>query len=147
MAISGAKKENGYYVFSPNEARNIYGYGGGYQRLPIYNFDINTQYTFSIYGHTTGVTLDVLYDYIDGSTNSSLFNKQQDDIFVFSSTKGKTIDKIRFSVSTNDLVYAKYIQLEEGDKATEYEPYYIESNTTVVQEKNHTLKAIWEPNS
>ena len=39
------------------------------------------------------------------------------------------------------------IQLEEGDTATEYEPYYITPSTTVVQEKNHTLKAIWQPNS
>lgn len=38
------------------------------------------------------------------------------------------------------------IQLEEGDTATPYEPYYITSNTTVVQEQNHTLKAIWQAN-
>ena len=37
------------------------------------------------------------------------------------------------------------IQIEEGNKATPYEPYYITSDTTVVQEKDHTLKAIWEP--
>lgn len=39
------------------------------------------------------------------------------------------------------------IQLEEGDTATEYEPYYITPTTPVVQQKNHTLKAIWQPNS
>ena len=39
------------------------------------------------------------------------------------------------------------LQLEEGDTATEYEPYYITSTTPVVQQKNHTLKAIWQPNS
>ena len=39
------------------------------------------------------------------------------------------------------------LQLEEGDTATEYEPYYITPTTTVVQQKNHTLKAIWQPNS
>jgi len=37
------------------------------------------------------------------------------------------------------------LQIEEGTEATAYEPYYITSNTTVVQNKNHTLKAIWEP--
>lgn len=36
------------------------------------------------------------------------------------------------------------IQLEDGSTATPYEPYYISSNTQVVQEMNHTLKAIWE---
>ena len=39
------------------------------------------------------------------------------------------------------------IQMEEGDTATEFEPYYITPSTTVVQDKDHTLKAIWEANS
>ena len=39
------------------------------------------------------------------------------------------------------------LQLEEGDTATEYEPYYITPTTPVVQQKNHTLKAIWQANS
>lgn len=38
------------------------------------------------------------------------------------------------------------LQLEEGDTATEYEPYYITPTTPVVQQKNHTLKAIWKAN-
>ena len=38
------------------------------------------------------------------------------------------------------------IQLEEGDTATEFEPYYITSSTKVVQNKDHTLKAIWKEN-
>ncbi|MBQ8891875.1 MAG: InlB B-repeat-containing protein, partial [Bacilli bacterium] len=40
----------------------------------------------------------------------------------------------------------KNLQLEEGDTATEYEPYYITSGTKVVQDKDHTLKAIWKEN-
>lgn len=38
------------------------------------------------------------------------------------------------------------LQLEEGSIATEYEPYYITSSTTVVQPNNHTLTAVWEKN-
>ena len=38
------------------------------------------------------------------------------------------------------------LQIEEGNTATEYEPYYITSDTKVVQQKNHTLKAIWQAN-
>ena len=34
--------------------------------------------------------------------------------------------------------------LEEGNQATEYEPYYIKANTKVTQGSNHTLTAIWE---
>lgn len=36
------------------------------------------------------------------------------------------------------------IQIEEGSTATDYEPYYVTSETTVTQEQNHTLTAIWE---
>ena len=38
------------------------------------------------------------------------------------------------------------LQIEEGNTATEYEPYYITNDTTVVQQENHTLKAIWQAN-
>ena len=40
-----------------------------------------------------------------------------------------------------------HLQLEEGDTATPYEPYYITNDTTVTQSQNHTLKAIWKANS
>ena len=36
------------------------------------------------------------------------------------------------------------IQLEEGTEATEWEPYFITSDTIVTQEGAHTLTAIWE---
>lgn len=49
--------------------------------------------------------------------------------------------------SSNAKATVSNIQLEEGDTATEYEPYYITSSTKVVQDKDHTLKAIWEQNS
>ena len=39
------------------------------------------------------------------------------------------------------------LQIEEGTEATPYEPYYVTSDVTVTQEKNHTLTAIWEPSS
>jgi len=45
------------------------------------------------------------------------------------------------SISWNNM------QIEEGTTATEYEPYYVTSNVKVTQEKNHTLKAIWQANS
>lgn len=38
------------------------------------------------------------------------------------------------------------IQLEEGDTATEYEPYFVTSKTKVTRNFNHTLKAIWKEN-
>ena len=46
----------------------------------------------------------------------------------------------------NSITYSN-IQIEEGSTATPYEPYYITSSTEVVQNHNHTLTAIWKPNS
>ena len=50
----------------------------------------------------------------------------------------------------NEILIFRISVLDVDDTITEdnfkYEPYYIESDTTVVQDKNHTLKAIWEEN-
>lgn len=66
----------------------------------------------------------------------------------FTSRVNDTIECIYVSYGTGDAYsYIKNFQIEEGTNETAYEPYYIESNTKVVQRQNHTLKAIWEPNS
>ena len=44
----------------------------------------------------------------------------------------------------NGIAILSNIQLEEGNTATEYEPYYVTKDVKVTQRKNHTLKAIWE---
>ena len=52
---------------------------------------------------------------------------------------------------TNGILTFRISVLDVDDTITsdnfEYEPYYIESDTKVVQRQNHTLKAIWEENS
>ena len=55
---------------------------------------------------------------------------------------------IRFTISyvNSNSQWYNTTQIEEGEQATEYEPYYITSNTKVVQNHNHTLKAIWKKN-
>ena len=50
------------------------------------------------------------------------------------------------SITNNPIYYISDIQVEEGNTATAYEPYYITPTTEVVQAKNHTLTAIWEQN-
>ena len=53
--------------------------------------------------------------------------------------------------NNNELVTARISVLDVDDSITEnnfeYEPYYITSSTNVVQDRNHTLKAIWKANS
>ena len=52
--------------------------------------------------------------------------------------------------NTNEILTFRISVLDEDDTITvdnfEYEPYYITPSTTVVQQKNHTLKAIWKAN-
>ena len=51
---------------------------------------------------------------------------------------------VRMGSRGNADVDVSKIQLEEGTEATEWEPYYITSETEVVQKQDHTLTAIWE---
>ena len=60
------------------------------------------------------------------------------------------ISKIRiYQEGTQPIgTYTKFknLQLEEGNVATEYEPYFVTSKTKVTRNFNHTLKAIWKEN-
>ena len=68
---------------------------------------------------------------------------------------GGTISYIRitqyvngvYSTGTIDDIDNLQIQLEEGDTATSYEPYFgnVTSDTIVTRGENHTLYAMWEP--
>ena len=81
-------------------------------------------------------------DYIVGTyINNSSKN------VTYESPSNATYMRIAYSIKINyDIVKRYNLQLEEGIAAAEYEPYYITPSTTVVQEKNHTLKAIWKAN-
>ena len=48
------------------------------------------------------------------------------------------------SYGVDGTAYITHVQLEEGTKVTEWEPYYITNNLNIVQNKDHTLKAIWK---
>ena len=50
-----------------------------------------------------------------------------------------------FTEGTIDQIENLAIQLEVGDEGTTYEPYLVTSSTTVKQNRNQTLTAIWEP--
>ena len=51
------------------------------------------------------------------------------------------------NIPNNCNVYISNVQIEQGPTATTYEPFYVTSDTTVTQDKNHTLTAIWEKNN
>lgn len=117
----------------------------------------NTNYSIS--ANVELINLDHTYIRITkernlNNGNTFILNKQVDDGY-FSS--GFLIDDndettaalaIYGNLGKSDETGVKYsnIQIEEGNTVTEYEPYYIKPSTTVVQEKDHTLKAIWQAN-
>ena len=73
----------------------------------------------------------------NNSTKKLSFNTPSDAQFIY----------FRVGVANKGESIKYYnIQLEQGETATPYEPYYITPTTKVVQQKNHTLKAIWQAN-
>ena len=59
------------------------------------------------------------------------------------SQNNQDMTSINMNLSTDEVILTN-VMLEEGETATEYEPYYVTSNVKVTQTKNHTLKAIWK---
>ena len=142
MAISGARYENGYYVFHVGNLNRKYGSAG---RPLSFDFKENTRYTFSVYGHTAEDKIIINLLYMDGSESLyHWFMGTTNMLYSEVSSADKTLSGINLSYGIGNNAYFKYVQLEEGSTATPYEPYYITSNLNIVQNKDHTLKAIWK---
>jgi len=146
MTIEGATKENGDYKFSVGSAHSKY-----YNGIPQLSFKENTSYTLKINGHvdefsTPGRRLLFVINYSDNTHDDVALNYTSDIVITYTTPANKTISNIIMSYGTGSGVnaYIKKVQLEEGDTATEYEPYYITNDTKVVRHEDHTLKAIWE---
>lgn len=85
-----------------------------------------------------------------------IFGQTADNSEIYITTNGsiktitKDVQKIRIYQEGSQPIgtYTKFknLQLEEGDTATEYEPYFVTSKTKVTRNFNHTLKAIWKEN-
>ena len=120
----------------------------------IINYEEGKKYTisFNTWSDST-VNFDKTLLHINGSTSTN------HNLTTITPTKQRLIGTITYhdntttslhiypTVTADNNYYISNVQIEEGDTATEYEPYYIKPSTTVVQQKNHTLKAIWQPNS
>ncbi len=149
MAIDGATKENGYYVFNHVHANQKYGKSN---QLPIYDFMAETQYTYTIYGYVSDNRMMFYFTYIDDNTSYNNFARNTFGEKVISSRAGNTIKKLTLSYGNSGssdvnlrTAYISHIQLEKGDTATEFEPYQeYSSDTVVTKASNHTLHAIWE---
>lgn len=109
----------------------------------------NTKYTISWESDNNITALS--YGFINGNWSDGYRVAGNNAIkknFVFTAPQDGEYITYRVGASTSgDSITYSNIQIEEGETATEYEPYYITPSTTVVQKNNHTLKAIWEANS
>ena len=143
LAINGATYQNDHYVFTFRNAYNKYGNGNYF---PITNFKPNTQYTLSVWGYVADsrIWFNLIHD--DDSISRLYFGPTTETKISVTSKAGGTVTKMTTSYNTTNPAYITHMQLEEGATSTEFEPYYIDNNTIVVQQQNHTLKALWEPN-
>ena len=95
-----------------------------------------------MYYKQDGTFISDIYIYTEGEGHKEIQFITPDDTFYlvlnFAATGGGLS-----GLTSTDVQFSK-IQLEEGSVATDYEPYKIISTTQVVQNKNHTLKAIWK---
>ena len=141
LAISGAKVEKGYYVFSSINAYNKYSNGNF---LPKFNFKENTQYTYSVYGYISSGSLRFNLAYSD-TIGRLIFNIRTEGMQSLTSPPDVTLNPYQtMSYGINRIAYIKHVQLEEGTDVTEWEPFYLNKYTKVTQIENNTLKAIWK---
>jgi len=111
----------------------------------IYEMNIlpNTSYVITNNGGCTAPGYAIY-----NSNGDMLSGNRYNNTRIIKFTTPSNASYIRFTVITIASKSDKETyQLEEGTTATAYEPYYITNGTTVVQDKNHTLTAIWQKNS
>lgn len=162
MPIEGATHENEYFVFNPSKAHTLYGAflndSYEYSYVGSSNIEIdfkdNTSYTISFKGFTDYIdtynvhqSIFICFLYTDKTETYDVLNTGVEKEKYVVSDPNKKIEHIVISFGREiGNVHLSYMQIEEGDSATEYEPYYITNGTKVVQDKDHTLKAIWKKN-
>lgn len=110
------------------------------------NVNPNTTYTITNSGESTAPGY-AIYD----SSGTRLDGANYANNATITFTTPATASYMKFSVvtkTTSNRYDKETFQLEEGSAATTYEPYQeYTSDTIVAKQENHTLKAIWQPNS
>lgn len=101
--------------------------------LPAGEFEENTQYTLSYIAYNEGATVSgngirFIIKYTDETHNikNTPNNTSEWTKFTYTTAQGKTVDYIGISYNSgpNNIWHIKELQIEKGDKATEYVPYF-----------------------
>lgn len=102
--------------------------------------DDNLTYAYSIFTQDNSL-------YVRGDTQLTYFPQ----IYTFSKNmigdsggQNKSVMLQLWNAGTVFNNYTIKLQIEEGNSATRWEPYYVEDTTTVVRAQDHTLTAIWQ---
>lgn len=153
-------EKNGLHYIVTDQTIHIYGentkkdiaYGlFGYDTLNE-ELEQNKTYTFSSFGiNNSNVYSQTNYWIKDLNSQASLGHVNYVNssiVFTIPENYDRFAQVFIGIKNTADIVDETFkIQLEEGNEPdTKWEPYYITSETEVVQEKDHTLTAIWEEN-
>lgn len=125
------------------------GYGVGFSISADANHKYSLSYDATVNSGDSYPYASIMYYSEDGTFIRQLFSfgsRHKEITFITPSNMKYLVITFCDSGSSNDLTNLTFsnIQLEENSSATAYEPYYITSSTTVTQNKNHTLTAIWE---
>ena len=124
-------------IWSIETTSSGYGVGFPIQVLPSTQYIISNNTFNSMFG----------ISYYDSTGNLISYAMDNSVRIPFTTPSNCSIVNIILVGGKNSIKKFSNIQLEQGSTATPYEPYYITSSTTVVQAQDHTLKAIWEPNT
>ena len=138
----------GIYTSNTNGAHHIYGYdvfnymenGKSYvASAEIVNLGSNGQIYIGFDTYTNGSRKY----YSQGFSNKSIGERISQRLDFNNTITTSVVGLGNLGSGITGAQY-KNLQLEEGSVATPYEPYYLKSTTKVTQDKDHTLKAIWE---
>ena len=136
---------NGYYRDETPLPKYLLVSNSAYTLSFNYNVNIATKYLFASVGYgNVGFQRDIISSSGYTGNGKLIISFTTPDTFAYN----PPYVSFRFArmVNGDADVDVSHIQLEEGSVATAYEPYYILDTTTVVQQNNHTLRAIWEAN-
>lgn len=101
--------------------------------LPAGEFEEDTQYTLSYIAYNEGATVSgtgirFIIKYTDGTQNikNTPNNTSEWTKLTYTTARGKTVDYIgiNYNSGPNNIWHIKELQIEKGDKAAEYVPYF-----------------------
>ena len=140
---------NKIYTAHINNHHHIY----GYNIIKYINLGDTYTYSANIVENGTSEYTHIGFDMMDNGSRVVKYSNLKttsNQRISYTYTIPSTVTSCIVGVGNNgdeDGVKFNNLQLEKGNTATEYEPYFVTNSTTVTQDKNHTLTAIWEKNN